>query len=371
MGTDDFSIHYPRRTLQRTLLRALGRALLPLLLRIQIRGRERFPAHGPLLVVGNHVGAVEVPLMITYAPWQIEMLGPGDIPPPPILDAVARLYGYTPINRGNVDRLPLVRMLDILRQDGVVGLFPEGGIWNPGEKPAKRGVAWLSERAGAPVLPIGFAGLEGAMRGALRLQRPQVSMNVGELISPVTLSPGRPRKETLQEAAAGIMQRIRSLMPEEARPEPPVRQQERFELLIHVVGEKGRDESSEQRNLPHGSALSRMLYQPAMLRIFSRDLGIDVAVLQRVAEAHHAAEIAAAATRIIRYVGDRNPGFFTYRFGQSLGTAIEAALGELQELAAREAARGHWLTLTPVHRYRLVDDGEETVETSPAAPHEW
>jgi 1-acyl-sn-glycerol-3-phosphate acyltransferase len=170
------SMHYPRRTLQRSVLRMLGRVLL----RVRVTGTGRFPAQGRLLVVGNHVGAVEVPLMIAYGPQQIEMLGPRVIPPPPALDAIARLYGYTAIHRANVDRLPLVRMLDVLRQRGVVGRFAEGGIWDPGTKPTKRGVAWLSHRAQAPILPVGFGSLEGALNAASRLQRPKVSMHVGE-----------------------------------------------------------------------------------------------------------------------------------------------------------------------------------------------
>ncbi len=371
MGGDDLSIQYPRRTLQRVLLRSLGRALLPLLLRIQVTGRERFPAHGPLLVVGNHIGAVEVPLMITYAPWQIEMLGPGDIPPPPALDAIARLYGYTPINRGNVDRLPLVQTLDVLRQGGVVGLFPEGGIWDPGAKPAKRGVAWLSHRAGAPVLPVGFSGLEGALHAALRMQRPRVSMNVGDLISPVSLPPGKPRKDALREAAASIMERVRRLVPEEARTDLSTARREQFELLIQVVGGADPPGNRGERHLPHGSTLCRMLYQPAILRIFARDLSIDVAALQQVTETHEAAEIAAATARILHYVRDANPGFFTYRFGHQEARAIQAGLSELHELAALEAASGRQLVLTPLHRYRLHENGDEIVETRPAAPHQW
>ena len=309
--------------------------------------------------------------MIAYAPWQIEMLGPGDIPPPPALNAIARLYGYTPINRGNVDRLPLMQMLDVLRQGGVVGLFPEGGIWDPGAKPAKRGVAWLSHRARAPLLPVAFGGLEGALKGALHLQRPGVTMSVGALIPPVSLPPGGSRKEALQEAADNVMQAVRSLMPEEASAGPSAVCRERFELSIEVTGGTDPTEGGEQRQLPHGGELSSMLYQPAILRIFARDLNIDVSALQQVTDAHNAAEIAAATARILHYVRRTNPGFFTYRFGYSKGKAIEAGLSELHELAAREASRGRRLALTPMHRYRLQESGAEIVETSPPPAHEW
>lgn len=371
MGRGDLSIRYPRRTLPRTLLRLVGRAFLPLLLRIEVTGRERFPPHGPLLVVGNHVGAVEVPLMITYAPWQIEMLGPGDIPPPPALDAVARLYGYTPISRGNVDRLPLARVLGVLRQGGVVGIFPEGGIWDPGGQPAKRGVAWLSHRAGAPVLPVGFGGLEGALTAALRLQRPHVSMHVGQLIPPTALAPGIPRKEALQEAAASIMDAVRQLVPDGVRRDSPAIEHECFELCIAVSGGARGAGNTEWRQVLNGSALSRMFHQPAVLRIFARDLGIDVAALQQIEEPHPAASVAAAAANILHYVREANPGFFAYRFGRQEGSAIEAGLAQLQELAESEAAHDRRLTLSPVRRYRVPGSDQEIVQTGPAAPHEW
>ena len=82
----------------------VGRALIPLLARVEVTGAEHFPPGGPLLVVGNHVAAVEVALMVAYAPWQIELLGPGDIPTQGALGAISRFYGYTPIRRGRPDR---------------------------------------------------------------------------------------------------------------------------------------------------------------------------------------------------------------------------------------------------------------------------
>ena len=127
--TRTYSMSYPRRRLRRSALRWIGRGLLPLLTRTQISGREHFPAHGPLIVVGNHIAAMEVVLMVVYAPWQMELLGPGDVPPPPLMDAIARTHSYIAINRGNLDRRALTQALDVLRQDGILGMFPEGGIW--------------------------------------------------------------------------------------------------------------------------------------------------------------------------------------------------------------------------------------------------
>jgi hypothetical protein len=94
-----YAIPYPRRRLQRGLARLAGRALIPLLARVEVTGAEHYPRGGPLLAVGNHVAAMEVALMVAYAPWQIELLGPGDIPAQGALGMVTRFYGYTPIRR--------------------------------------------------------------------------------------------------------------------------------------------------------------------------------------------------------------------------------------------------------------------------------
>jgi 1-acyl-sn-glycerol-3-phosphate acyltransferase len=371
MRPDAHTVRYPRRRTQRAMLRVLGRALLPLLTRVRVSGTEHFPPRGPLLVVGNHVAAMDVPLMIVYAPWQIEILGPGDIPPPPALDAIARLYGYTAINRGNVDRRPLLEMLAILEQGGVVGLFPEGGIWDLGAKRAKRGVAWLSYQARVPILPIGFGGLVGALEAALRLKRPPLTMNVGPRIPPVTIPPGRPRKMALQEAATHIMDAVYSLIPDSVRPQPLAPYREHFELRIVVQSAEALGEDTEPAHLPHGDALCRMFYQPAILRIFARDLGIDVGALQHIAETHDPDRMAAALARILHYIREENHGFFTYRFGNQEGKAIEAGLSELHQLCVQVAAAGNHLDVTPVHRYQLREHGEEVVETSPGEPHAW
>jgi 1-acyl-sn-glycerol-3-phosphate acyltransferase len=54
--------------------------------------------------------------------------------------------------------------MEILEEDDVLGIFPEGArarYW--GERPIKRGAAWLSIATGAPVLPCSISGSEGTL----------------------------------------------------------------------------------------------------------------------------------------------------------------------------------------------------------------
>jgi 1-acyl-sn-glycerol-3-phosphate acyltransferase len=52
---------------------------------------------------------------------------------------------------------------------------------------AQTGVAWLSSQSQAPVVPVGFGGMRGAIAAMLRLQRPHLSMTIGEAIPPIEI----------------------------------------------------------------------------------------------------------------------------------------------------------------------------------------
>ncbi|MBN1487991.1 MAG: 1-acyl-sn-glycerol-3-phosphate acyltransferase [Anaerolineae bacterium] len=369
MQNNEMTVAYPRRNFRRRIVRLLGRLLLPLLSRTETRGFDNFPKHGPLLVVGNHIAAVEVILMVVYAPWQLEMLGPGDIPPRPFMDAFASFYGYTPINRGNMDRVALAKLLSVLKQGGVVGMFPEGGIWDTGEKPAKRGVAWLSYQAQAPILPIGFGGLEGALTNMLSFKRPKLAMNVGELIPPVALPPGVPRRDALQEASGHVMAEINRLIPAEFKSQLPAIVDERFELKLKVYNSDGKTVSvPDTVAIRHTDALCKLFYRPAILNVFARDLRLPVHAFVTRDPAPDA--VARDIEPILHYLENENPAFFTYRFDGE-GVEMEKSLRELRALALWAAEHNYTLDIQPIRRYRIVEESKEIVDIAPPQAHKW
>ncbi len=253
--------------------------------------------------------------MVVYAPWQLEMLGAGDIAAPPPMDAISRLYGFIPVNRGNLDRAALTKALSALQQGGILGLFPEGGIWDPGAMEAKRGVAWLSYQSRAPILPIGFGSPDGALRDTLRLKRPALSMTVGKLIPPVDLPKGSPRHEALQRAAVDILDAVDRLIPEPFRQQRMAIADERFELGLRVL-----DGAGQPLTIPpslaivHSDGLCKVFYRPAILRIFAKDLHLPVAALQHLDQDPSPEALVSALSPVPQYITDQNPGFFPLPF---------------------------------------------------------
>jgi 1-acyl-sn-glycerol-3-phosphate acyltransferase len=91
--------------------------------------------------------------------------------------------GQIPVKRGAVDRKPLLTAVGVLKDGGVVGVFPEGtrGAGDVGS--AERGAAWLVRSAGATVVPIATRGTLRPTGGKRRF-RPRVDILVGEPFTP-------------------------------------------------------------------------------------------------------------------------------------------------------------------------------------------
>jgi 1-acyl-sn-glycerol-3-phosphate acyltransferase len=365
-------IAYPRRRISRSALRFAGRLLLPLLSRTVVVGRENIPSEGPLIVVGNHVAAMEVVLMVLVVDRQIEFLGTADIPPPPLMDAITRIYGFIPVFRGKMERKAMQLALSVLRQGGVLGVFPEGGIWRRGERRARKGVAWLSHRSGAPVLPMGFGGMEGALARMSRLQRPRFDVRVGEPLAPIVLESGRPRSEALDEAAQSLLAKVIDLLPPEDRPHASDVVEEVFSLEVTATTPTGQEMMIPDHLRPgHGAALSRLLHHPAITRVFLDRLHLPAEVFLHIEEKQDPRVIAKAARAVLSYLEQNNAYFLTYRFGGREGGSMAEGLSELLELADWAARARYRLSVTPVRRYRRVACREWMEQRTVGEAHDW
>jgi 1-acyl-sn-glycerol-3-phosphate acyltransferase len=353
-------------------MRYLGRLLLGLLTRTEVTGRDHLPASGPLLVVGNHDAALEVALLIAHTPWTVELLGADDVPPPRWVQILGKIHGYITLNRGHPDRRALSQALELLRQDGILAIFPQGGIWDPGFRPARRGVAWLSHRAGAPILPIGFGNTPGALDALLRLHRPRLSVNIGSLMPPVHPAPGVPRKKAYREAAQSIMNAVYALIPAEQRRRQHRMLDERFELRVALQQSDGTPAAPPpETSIAHPAALAKFFYRPAILDILRRNLHLPVQALQQISNESDPSRILRAIQPVIAYLEDENPFLLTYRFGQAQGQAMQAGLYELRDLSAWAGEADLLLTITPIRRYRLPEDTQDRVESSPGPADRW
>jgi 1-acyl-sn-glycerol-3-phosphate acyltransferase len=345
----------------------LGKVLISLLANVEINGKERLPKQGPIILAGNHVAVLEAVMMAVYNPGLVEFLGTGDIPFDPNYAGIVKGYEVIPVNRGNLDRKSLNLALEILDQNGILGIFPEGGTWDPSQMEAQTGVAWLSYKSQAPILPIGFGGVKGGLQKALKLQRPNLIMNVGDLIPPVQLdAEDLSMKDNLQQAANLVLTKINELIPEKDKFRFQRRVDEEFELEIKVLNADGVVIEPEQF-IQHGSAYARLLYNPTLLDVLYRNLNLPIKPLKFVYKTRGLVTVQEAWQSILAYL-EVNPGFFTYRFGVDEGIAVKESLVELLDVAKKADFAGHALTITPIRRYRNENTGAQVIERGGCFP---
>jgi 1-acyl-sn-glycerol-3-phosphate acyltransferase len=363
-------VKYPRRVLIRGGMTTLGRGLLSLLAKVHINGLERLPKKGPVILAGNHAAVLEAVMMAAYSPGMVEFLGNGDIPFDPSYAFIVKAYDLIPVNRGNLDRQALNTAVSILQQGGILGIFPEGGIWNAGQMQAQIGAAWLSFRAQAPIIPIGFGGIQCGLKKAFKLKRPALVMNVGEEIPPVSVEKdGESMKAVLERSAQHLLEEIKALVPEEDKQTIPDKLDEQFSLKVKIHSEElvSSPVLPEHLEIKHGPAYARFLYNPTMTDVLARNLRLPIQPIQQVQQQSDLAPLIAAWDAILAYLMV-NPGFFTYRFGVEEGLAVEQALKELRQLALWVVEMGYALSLKPVHRYRNAKSGAEVVEKGGCFP---
>lgn len=139
--------------------------------RIEVVGRERVPAAGPLLVVANHGnGLIDPALLLAVLPRPVRFLGKSTLWRNPALRPFLALAGVIPVFRRHDPGVDPSRNLETfarcrqaLARGEAVALFPEGvSHGEPSLQPLKTGAARIALGAAAEgvgavlVLPVGL-----------------------------------------------------------------------------------------------------------------------------------------------------------------------------------------------------------------------
>jgi 1-acyl-sn-glycerol-3-phosphate acyltransferase len=315
---------------------------------------------------------MEAVLLILYTPWQIEMLGAADIPHERISQLFSDLYGFIPVKRGHVDRSALKNALNVLQQKGVIGIFPEGGIWEPGLMRAQTGVAWLSYRGKTPVLPIGFSGTLGSLNQALKLKRPKIVMKVGNPIPPAHLNSESPRKICFEHYAEYVMTQVRRLiLPTDPSIQESVKD-EQFDLIVKVKNQNGSEISIPiEKQINHPESLTKFLHRPAILKILYSNLLIPIEPLLNLNQTKDPQIITDAIQVILQYLDNKNPYFLTYRFGPKVAEEMKLGLEELLRLSQWASNNKYFLFVTPIRKYYSIKENREIIQTKPEKFKNW
>lgn len=130
-----------------------------MLLGFEIRGRERVPKTGSLLVVANHQSFLDPPCIGHRFPRYVTFLARASLFNNPVFGWLIRSMNSLPIKDGEGDVRAIRVVLDRLSKDECVLIFPEGARSFDGLKqPFREGAALIARRAKCAVLPVAIEG---------------------------------------------------------------------------------------------------------------------------------------------------------------------------------------------------------------------
>ncbi len=135
--------------------RWVGRGLARGYWNTEVRGAVNVPRSGPVVVIANHIGLADGPVMHGVIPRGSHFLIGDHMyvgPLGPLFTAAQQIK----VVHG--DRDSLVKALAVLRRGGVVGVFPEGTRGSGESVNVHGGAAWLALQGKAPVVPAVILG---------------------------------------------------------------------------------------------------------------------------------------------------------------------------------------------------------------------
>ncbi|RPI31217.1 MAG: 1-acyl-sn-glycerol-3-phosphate acyltransferase [Chloroflexota bacterium] len=170
-------------TIFRRILTQMVRGAFSLFAIIDVKGRDHFPADGPVVLVANHLNHLDVFPMQLALPRPIFFMGKAELFQNPLVDLVFRNLGGFPVYRGSRDRWALEHARKILENGQVLGIFPEGKrSQGRGMRPGKSGAARLALETHSPIVPMAIDGTQHVFKHFP--SRSRITLHIGLPIIP-------------------------------------------------------------------------------------------------------------------------------------------------------------------------------------------
>jgi len=130
-----------------------------LLFRITITGKENIPERGGALICPNHISNID-PVVISFTtPREIHYMAKAELFKNPLLNWFFKKVNAFPVNREKVGVETIKTSLKILKEEKILGIFPEGHRVNPEDRiqPAS-GFVVFAIKTKSPIIPVRIRG---------------------------------------------------------------------------------------------------------------------------------------------------------------------------------------------------------------------
>ncbi len=144
------------------------------LFRPTIIGAENIPAEGRIILAGNHTHFMDCITVAASTKRVIHFLGKSELleaPWKPFFEP----FGLIPVHRGQKDKAALSSAIEVLMDDKVIGIFPEGKVKLKSEAqytvtPFKFGAVKMAYTTDSKIVPFSITGKYKMFRKSIKIQ---------------------------------------------------------------------------------------------------------------------------------------------------------------------------------------------------------
>ena len=129
-------------------IRGLAKLICAIVFPTKVTGVENIPAEGPVLLCCNHVSMVDPVFLACALKRRVTYLAKKELFGTKFTNWFFRSLGMVPVDRGASDIQAMRVCMDILKQGGVLGIFPQGHRYkNDENREMQNGAAMMALRA--------------------------------------------------------------------------------------------------------------------------------------------------------------------------------------------------------------------------------
>lgn len=157
-----------------------------------------------MIVAPNHKSNND-PCIVGHAlPRHVSFMAKEELFKNPISNFFCRWLGAFPLKRGGVDKIAIRHAMGILKDQLVLGIFPEGTRQKRDNTLGRfhDGVASMALRTGVPVVPV-------AIMGSYKMKRGQVAAIIGK---PIPVAKAKPTAEEIAALNEQVKIALETLM---------------------------------------------------------------------------------------------------------------------------------------------------------------
>lgn len=145
--------------------------LFKVLFRPTIEGSENIPEDGRVVLAGNHTHFMDCISVAAATKRCVHFLAKSELMKPPLKWFFAP-FGIIPVHRGQKDKAALSSAIEVLEDDKVIGIFPEGKVNEARGTllPFKFGAVKMAQVTNSKVVPFVITGRYKFFRKSIKIK---------------------------------------------------------------------------------------------------------------------------------------------------------------------------------------------------------